>query len=1003
MKYKNSYSGFSLVEVILAMAIFVLFISALGVISTSSVVGNQTGAQRSQVHAFVNEGYEAVLAVQNQGWNYLLATSTGVRLNGSAWELKGEEDIRNGMVRTVSIQEVCRNGADQIIVCPGNYTDLHTWYVSTTVAWNPSSFSTNTLSTGAYISNWDSQDWIQTDWSGGDGQAIFMDEEQFESASSINVGVVGEIGLEEVVGNATGTWQFASGELLTHSLFDDFDDGTFANTQLSGIGQDISIGLIDEVQWVEDPDSQVPTTERLFAVSAIDEDYVWAVGRSGKILKYNGNQWLEYVDIGTTQLNTILGLSTSSAWSVGNSGKIYEFDGVDWNEVQDTGGMNWWGIDMTTTTDGFLVGNQGKIYRYDGNTWSQFQDTGNHNWFSVDMIDEDAGWMSGNSGKIYRYDGNSWTEFQDTGTMAWRDIHMFDNSSGWAVGNQGKFYRYDGNTWTQFMDTGNHTWFSVNFTDPSNGIAVASSGEVRIYDGNAWEELDIGTGTTLYGVDLLDADNGWIVGNNGKIFTYTQAYAQSGTYLSEVFDSGATTSTWDYLYWSEMLTAGSDIIFETRTGNTQVPDGSWSNFQGNYSDPQVSNIISPDGRYLQYRTTFTVGDDYSQTPVLNNVNVLYNAITSEDFVVVDIVDKNNVWAVTQNGTVFFSDGNIWLEQADLPGANQIYGLDMASDSLGWAVGNSGKVYQYNGNSWFEFLDTGNNTWRDVQAIGQSDAWMVREGGKIFRFDGNTWNQHTDTGGQTWYAIDVFDQNDGFVVGNGGRIARYNGVTWVQSQDVGGMTFYDIDMIDENFGVAVADQGKIYQFDGNSWVQALDTGNQVWKGVDCFSEDYCWVSGNNGEVYYYNGTDWTGQDSLGSSNLEGISLSESLGYIVGENGAMYELEREQGGFPLSGELISSAFNMNDSSPVQIIDWEQNLGGCNECAIEFALRGAQDDGGNPGVWTDWMGPDGVGTSFVTSTGSLVPVELNGNQWMQYKVILTGDGESTPVLTQVRINYK
>jgi hypothetical protein len=57
----------------------------------------------------------------------------------------------------------------------------------------------------------------------------------------------------------------------------------------------------------------------------------------------------------------------------------------------------------------------------------------------------------------------------------------------------------------------------------------------------------------------------------------------------------------------------------------------------------------------------------------------------------------------------------------------------------------------------------------------------------------------------------------------------------------------------------------------------------------------------------------------------------------------------------------------------------------------------------VFGSWYGSTGAGTYFSTPSGSLVPIEANGNSWAQYRVFLDGDGIETPTLNEVRIYYK
>lgn len=111
----------------------------------------------------------------------------------------------------------------------------------------------------------------------------------------------------------------------------------------------------------------------------------------------------------------------------------------------------------------------------------------------------------------------------------------------------------------------------------------------------------------------------------------------------------------------------------------------------------------------------------------------------------------------------------------------------------------------------------------------------------------------------------------------------------------------------------------------------------------------------------------------------------------------------GGGTSTGTLYSSAFNTGGVSNFASLEWSQTILSCPLCNIKLQVRGAADNAGNPGIWTDWSGPGGVGTFYTANSGTVIPALLNGNQWIQYKVDLTGDGNNSPSFEEIRIKYK
>lgn len=152
------------------------------------------------------------------------------------------------------------------------------------------------------------------------------------------------------------------------------------------------------------------------------------------------------------------------------------------------------------------------------------------------------------------------------------------------------------------------------------------------------------------------------------------------------------------------------------------------------------------------------------------------------------------------------------------------------------------------------------------------------------------------------------------------------------------------------------------------------------------------------------TDWS--SGSGQSKLVDYSSYDSdNGKIeVGTVGQIQLKGVALGGFETNGSVVSSAFDMGDNSPVQIIEWSEIIPLCSPfCSIELEISTAPDVSGSPGVWTDWYGESGVGTTFTNFNGTVISNNLNGNRWLRYRATLSGDGNSTPVLNEVRVNYK
>src|SRR5207237_6852432 len=107
--------------------------------------------------------------------------------------------------------------------------------------------------------------------------------------------------------------------------------------------------------------------------------------------------------------------------------------------------------------------------------------------------------------------------------------------------------------------------------------------------------------------------------NAGKVFRLSSDRAPRGTYESETRDA-QMVSTWGAISWRGTVGGGNKIELYTRSGNTETPDDTWSNWSPAYTNADGSPITSPKARYLQWRAVLTGKGD---GPVLTSVTAAY--------------------------------------------------------------------------------------------------------------------------------------------------------------------------------------------------------------------------------------------------------------------------------------------------------------------------------------------------------------------------------------------
>ncbi len=586
-----SRRGQTLIESIIALALFSLISASLVSLLLGGTSSSLEGTEHVHADALAQEGIEAARSIRDRAWNELRYTSSGVSTSSDQWVFDGEgtSTVFAPYTRQITVSPVCRSAGGDIVACPGASTDLDTLYVSSNISWRSSGGADLIRSRSSYFTNWDSQLWTQTDWSGGSGQVIWTDSAKYDSDNgAINRSSTGHIELAPLA--SAGTWS------LVLSPLDD---------------------------------------ERLNGLSAVSATDIWAVGESGKIIHYDGVSWIEIADVGSVDLLSIAMVSATDGWAVGSSGKIYHYNGTTWSQFTDVGSQNLNSISMLSSTYGWIVGGNGEIYHYNGASWSSVTSPVTQQLNAVQVLSSTDAWIGGDSGKFLHYNGTSWSEIADLGGNNVESISLLSTSSGWGGGQNGEIYRYDGTSWTIFVDTGNQVWHADASLSLADGWMLGTGGEIRRWNGSVWNVFATPTQNDLRDVTMLTAQNGWAVGVEGTIVHYVagpSGYMGDGSLMSSAFFLGDVSPV-QALSWDQTVPSCTPACY-VRLQLRTAPDAGgapgvytpWygASGEGTYFT-NASGSITPvelNGKsWVQYRAE--LHGDGLQTPLLQEVRLNY--------------------------------------------------------------------------------------------------------------------------------------------------------------------------------------------------------------------------------------------------------------------------------------------------------------------------------------------------------------------------------------------
>lgn len=108
--------------------------------------------------------------------------------------------------------------------------------------------------------------------------------------------------------------------------------------------------------------------------------------------------------------------------------------------------------------------------------------------------------------------------------------------------------------------------------------------------------------------------------NQGKLYRVNAETAAEGSYESSVLDAKAA-ATWGRIWWR----SSGNVALQTRSGNTEKPDETWSDWSANLTDPKGAQVSSPKAKFLQWRAILKSSSNTANSVGLNEVNVSYLA------------------------------------------------------------------------------------------------------------------------------------------------------------------------------------------------------------------------------------------------------------------------------------------------------------------------------------------------------------------------------------------
>lgn len=633
-RYTNQ-SGQSLIELLIAMGVFVLVISGIMFLTLDAHSANRQGGERTKATLLAQEGVEAATSLKNRSWKKLAVGDHGLAA-GTVWEFSGSSDSVDKFTRQVGIELVQRdqNGA---IVENGGAPDFDTRKVTSKITWDFQPDRPSEVAITAYMTNWRSAKWVQTT------QAEF-DQGTKNGVVSANASG-GELVLESAQG-FLGNRFLVEGMQGVGSMTSALMKTSFRFTaQASRQASALAVYLHQEV-------GQSPTYRYgLQKDNAGSPDGIWlgATNRGYGDFRATATGWQ------TINLNETVGLEEGSVyhlviqWQTGTIGTNRYIslrastplnNLVAYNNVPEPNSLSFWstngGLSWAAVTaqpifqlisaDGTAEGNPydslasvnvyggrfaGELFTVQGSD-KQISDVGfyvrkNNSALPNPLDDlyvvvEDAA----NGTVVER--GTLASHDTIAPTYAWR-TYAFANPLTLATGRRYRVYLTsplsNNQRYYQVYRLNNqnqNTANAINY-DGLNSLYVASSNS-----GSSW--------TTTNNADI-----------GGFQFTVLSGYLTAGDFVSAPFDTQNDATLFNYVAWTSSLPIGTTFWLQLRTARLPGelttalwfgPDGTNTTY---FTQPGEVIPDTPSTRWVQYK--LYLSSDGIDTPILSDITLDY--------------------------------------------------------------------------------------------------------------------------------------------------------------------------------------------------------------------------------------------------------------------------------------------------------------------------------------------------------------------------------------------
>lgn len=1016
--------GFSLVELVVALAVFAVLAAGVFYVVTNSYSSFYGPGDKQALSEYAQEGVEAVRAIRSNSWQDIVDAigDNGItQASDGLWDFSGSSDTQGDFTRVVTLAYAQRDASGNIVES-GGIEDPNT--VAVTVTISASGIQDYVLTT--YLTDWNYRTWEQTDWSGAGDREFWSDASMASSSySSISTSTSGQLELAQSAAGTAFSWS-AWADLTPDSTakYKAWED--FYNYVLSPDGQSIYIIGTTNYDFVKYDISKaaagifspefkisVPWHTQNVALNPVYTNYAYIARR----LPSDGTDNICVVKLDSTDVDTVndcydvtyAGANNYYHELLVNSAgtKLYAFDAYGYGYVFTISDN---GATLTLTNDRQLISSTaGSGYSINS---VYLDESGVEPYIYIASDD-----YSGEFRKM-GFDGDY---FSSTSTYAYvdssfiydiTDIEFLETSSG-----NNRFILGSENTSKEFWiveDQGS----SLTEVGSYNLATSQAYAEVA-YDGEDMAFVHYYSPGGLYAIDISDRENpadgsfSYVMNRRSNYTTFDQLKFATSSGGMFVHDHLSDNTTELYFVGRDMTRAtGGQYTYKRKITvgqNSKVSGGPHTDFPVAISESQDYLKSAAYGGKVQndngYDIIFT--SDSSGDTVLDHEIEYYDPSTGE------LTAWVKIPSLTSNTDIymFYGNSDITSTQENISGvwSNNYQLVTHLNDSGIGGVRSS--VSSSNG--WFKYASSSPSESTGIIGRGQYfdeeyDYLTIEnnpdkaQGTSDFTVE--FWMKPDSTASDT-YAAPVYFGNGG-VNGQDGWLFRsylstkklYFHMGYNNVANLGGFYLRDTAITDDVWTYVAVTVDRDVGYQGYLDTIAVNSVSTSTEGLDI------------GNVYDVTiGKDWSSTNYFFKGEVDELRISTDLkstdwmttGYNnIYSTSTFYSVYSEElaSGYAASGSIYSSIYNIGSSDQdLRSLTVEQNVP--SGCSLQITLEAADND--QMSNATSQVFEDNSTGLFTSST----PVTLDGKEYLRYKVAMTNcnTGADTPTLYSLKLNYR